>query len=238
MKVLIACEFSGIVREAFKAKGHDAWSCDLLPTEIPGQHMEVNVISVLHYGWDMMIAHPPCTYLTVTANKWLKDQPERKSGALVGEMRREARERAIEFFTILHNCNIPKIAIENPVGCMSSVLRKPDQIISPNDFGHKEEKKTCLWLKGLPLLIPTNRVEPAPRMICKSGKTMPEWYARPKLGKERQDMRNRTFQGIADAFASQWGNYEHLEKSSLCGGLTGMPGLRRTVVQKTQTTLF
>lgn len=205
MKVLIACEFSGIVREAFKAKGHDAWSCDLLPTEIPGQHMEVNVISVLHYGWDMMIAHPPCTYLTVTANKWLKDQPERKSGALVGEARREARERAITFFTILHNCNIPKIAIENPVGCMSSVLRKPDQIISPNDFGHKEEKKTCLWLKGLPLLIPTNRVEPEPRMILKSGKTMPEWYARPKLGKARQDMRNRTFPGIARAMSDQWG---------------------------------
>jgi hypothetical protein len=241
MRVLVACEFSGIVREAFKAKGHDAWSCDLLPTEILGKHNRGDVLEILdglpvcpscgnlchqdHTSffcitchqlwplsythtkapWDLMIAHPPCTYLTVTANKWLKDQPERKSGALVGRARREAREQAIEFFTILHNCKIPKKVIENPVGCMSSILRKPDQIISPNDFGHKEEKKTCLWLEGLPLLVPTNRVEPEPRMILKSGKTMPEWYARPKLGKDRQDMRNRTFQGIANAMAEQWG---------------------------------
>lgn len=205
MKVLIACEFSGIVREAFKAKGHDAWSCDLLPTEIPGQHIQGDVLEILNDGWDLMIAHPPCTYLTVTANKWLKDQPARKSGALVGEARREARREAIAFFEKLYYCKIPMKAIENPVGCMSSVLRKPDQIISPNSFGHKEEKKTCLWLENLPLLTPTNIVTPEPRMVLKSGKTMPEWYARPKLGKDRQNLRNRTFKGIAEAMANTWG---------------------------------
>jgi hypothetical protein len=205
MRVLIACEFSGIVREAFKAKGHDAWSCDLLPTEILGQHIQGDVLEILNDEWDMMIAHPPCTYLTVTANKWLKDQPERKSGALVGGARRKARQEAIDFFIKLYNCNIPRIAIENPVGCMSTELRKPDQIIQPFWFGHKESKKTCLWLKNLPLLTPTNIVEEEPRMMLKSGKTMPEWYARPKLGQDRQDLRNRTFTGIADAMAEQWG---------------------------------
>ena len=120
MKVLIACEYSGIVREAFKAKGHDAWSCDILPTEIEGQHYQDDIFKVLDQDWDLMIAHPPCTFLTVTANKWLKDQPPRKSGALVGAERRAARQDGIDFFMQLANARIPKIAIENPVGIMST----------------------------------------------------------------------------------------------------------------------
>lgn len=207
MRVLIACEFSGIVREAFKKQGWDAWSCDLEDTEISGQHIKGDVLDIINENWDLMIAHPPCTYLTVTANKWLKDQPERKSGVLVGAARRQARQEAIEFFLKLWNRNIPHICIENPVGCMSTELKKPDQIIQPFWFGHKESKKTCLWLENLPILKPTNIVEEEPRMVLKSEKTMPEWYARPKHGKERQDMRNRTFQGIADAMADQWTTY-------------------------------
>lgn len=205
MRVLVACEFSGIVREAFIRRGHDAVSCDLLPTERPGPHIQGDVLDVLGEGWDLMIAHPPCTYLTVTANKWFKEQPSRKSGALVGQERLAARRQAIDFFLKLWEAPIPKICIENPVGVMSTYLRKPDQIVQPYQFGHPESKKTCFWLKGLPLLTPTKIVEPAPRMVLKSGKTMPEWYARPKQGNERQDARNRTFAGIAEAMAAQWG---------------------------------
>lgn len=204
MKVLIACEFSGIVREAFRKRGHYVWSCDLEPSEREGHHYQGDVFDIINRGWDLMIAHPPCTYLTVTANKWLKDQPPRKSGALVGEERRRARDEAVEFFVKLCESSIDRICVENPVGVMSSLYRKPDQIIQPFHFGHKESKKTCLWLKNLPLLTPTNIVKEEPRMVLKSGKTMPEWYARPKAGKDRQNMRNRTFEGIAEAMAEQW----------------------------------
>lgn len=207
MKVLIACEFSGIVREAFRKKGHDAWSCDLLPTEIEGQHIIGDVTKILNDGWDLMIAHPPCTYLTVTANKWLKDQPPRKSGALVGEARRQARVEAIEFFLKLADANIQKIAIENPVGCMSSIYRKPDQIIQPMQFGHKEPKKTCLWLKGLPLLKATHEGIKPEYTVTKSGKNMATWYyfAENTKGPNRSKVRSKTFQGIANAMAEQWG---------------------------------
>ena len=194
MKVLIACEFSGIVREAFKAKGHDAWSCDLLPTEIPGQHIQGDVLEILDQGWDMMIAHPPCTYLTVSANKWLKDQPERKSGALVGAKRRKAREGAIRFFMELYNAPINRIAVENPIGCMSSVFRKPDQVLQPWMFGHGETKATCLWLKNLPKLTPTCIVE---------GREQKLHYLPPSPN--RAMLRSITYQGIADAFADQYG---------------------------------
>jgi len=179
-------------------------SCDIVETEKEGPHYKGDVMDIIDNGWDMMIAFPPCTYLTVTANKWLKDQPERKSGALVGQARRDAREKAIDFFMKLYNADIKKIAIENPIGCMSSVFKKPDQIIQPYYFGHKESKKTCLWLKNLPLLKYTNIVEQEKRMILKSGKTMPMWYAKPKHGKERQNLRNKTFKGIAEAMAKQW----------------------------------
>jgi len=203
MKIIIACEFSGVVREAFRKRGHDAWSCDLLPTEIPGQHYQGNIFDIINDGWDMMVAHPPCTYLTCTANKWLKDQPPRKSGALVGAERREARREAINFFLRLYNSDIEKICIENPVGCMSTELRKPDQIIKPEWFGHKEQKLTCLWIKNMPILNKTNVVNPEKRMILKSGKSMPGWYS--MKPENRSKKRSITFQGIANAMAEQWG---------------------------------
>jgi len=206
MNILIACEFSGIVREAFTAKGHNAVSCDLEQTEMQGQHIKGDVLEILHWEisggrprWDLMIAHPPCTYLTITGNKWFK--PEYKDRF---PNREQDREKAVEFFMSLANANIPRICIENPVGIMSTRWRKPDQIIQPFQFGHSEPKKTCLWLKGLPLLKPTKIVEPEYR-ISKSGKKLAKWYYEPSPSPERQKIRNRTFQGIADAFADQWG---------------------------------
>jgi len=201
MKVLIACEFSGIVREAFKKKGHDAWSCDLLPTEISGQHIQGNVREILDKDWDLMIAHPPCTYLCVTGNRWFK--PEYKSRF---PNREQQREDAIKFFMTLVNAPILKIAIENPVGIMSRLYCKPEQIIQPFQFGHKEAKKTCLWLKNLSLLKPTKLVEPE-YTTYKSGKRMATWYTEAiKLpSKEREKLRSTTFQGIANAMAEQWG---------------------------------
>lgn len=207
MNVLVACENSGSVRDAFTALGHKAMSCDLLPTETPGCHYIGDALNILHYPWDLLIAHPPCTYLTVTANKWLKDQPARKSGALVGADRRAAREEAIRFFMQFANANIPKIAIENPVGCISSQWRKPNQIIQPMDFGHPEPKKTCLWLKGLPLLKATHQGVQPEYTMSKSGKRMATWYyyADNSRGSNRSKVRSKTFQGIADAMAAQWG---------------------------------
>jgi hypothetical protein len=214
MRILIACEYSGTVRDAFIRGGHDAMSCDLLPTDTPGPHYQGDVRDVINAGWDMMIAHPPCTYLTVTANKWMKDQPKRKSGALVGAERRYARDEAILFFMLFVNSDIPKIAIENPIGCMSSVFRKPDQIIQPFQFGHSERKATCLWLKGLPKLEPTNIVEPI-SYIAAGKKYSPTHYnSRRSLnrldclppGEERSKLRSKTYQGIADAMAQQWGD--------------------------------
>jgi hypothetical protein len=202
LKVLVACEFSGVVREAFRKRGHDAWSCDLLDTEIPSEyHWKGDVLNIINdYGWDLMIAHPPCTYLCVTGNKWFKPQykdrfPDRDN----------QRKQAVEFFFKLANADIPRICIENPIGIISTAWRKPDQIIQPFQFGHSEPKKTCLWLKNLPLLKSTKIVEPDYH-ITKSGKRVPRWYYEPSYTKERQTMRERTFQGIADAMAWQWGN--------------------------------
>jgi len=200
MNVLVACEFSGVVREAFTKRGHNAWSCDLLPTEIEGKHYQGNVLDMLTDSWDLVIAHPPCTYLTVTGNKWFKPEYQDRF-----PRREQQRKEAIEFFlefTDLEHIN--KVAIENPVGIMSTIWRKPDQIIQPFQFGHKEPKKTCLWLKNLPKLEPTNIVEPE-YIVTKSGKRVPKWYYEPSYTKERQLMRERTFQGIADAMAEQWG---------------------------------
>ena len=194
MKVLIACEYSGRVRDAFTKLGHDAMSCDILETESPGKHYKGDVRDVLGGGWDMMVAHPPCTYLTVSANKWYKDQPERKSGALVGQARRDAREDAIFFFMLLMTCNINKIAIENPIGVLSSKYRKPDQVIQPWQFGHGESKATCLWLKNLPKLESTNVVD---------GREQRLHLLPPSI--DRAKIRSKTYQGIADAMASQWG---------------------------------
>ena len=182
MKILIACEFSGIVREAFRARGHDAWSSDLLPTEIPSEyHLQGDVLEHLYKGWDMLIAHPPCTHLAV-------------SGARYFKYKQQEQEEALEFVKQLLNAPIEKIALENPVSIISTRIRKPDQIIQPYMFGHGETKKTCLWLKNLPLLVPTNIVE---------GRTPRVHYESP--GPNRWKNRSRTMQGIANAMANQWG---------------------------------
>lgn len=196
MRVLVACEFSGIVREAFRAKGHDAWSCDLLPTEIPGQHVQGDVLDILNDGWDLIIAHPPCTHLAVSGAAWFKQK--REDGR---------QQEGIDFFMKFVDIKCPKVAIENPVGIMSRIYRKPDQIIQPYEYGEPFSKKTCLWLKGLPKLIPTNIVDKGEQIKYKSGKSMPKWYADAfKLSpQERAKIRSKTFQGIANAMASQWG---------------------------------
>jgi hypothetical protein len=217
MRVLVACEFSGRVREAFRAKGHDAWSCDLLSADDDSPyHYQCNVFDVLDKGWDLMIAHPPCTYLTVTGNSWFyhpddKHLPtdERRPHPRFPN-RRQHREEAVEFFMKLINTDIPKIAVENPVGIMSTRFRKPDQYIQPYEFGDPERKKTGLWLKGLPCLVPTDVVEPN-IIQYKNGKgTDSKWHMDtmklPPL--ERMKARSKTFQGIADAMADQWGKEE------------------------------
>jgi hypothetical protein len=196
MRVLVACEFSGIVREAFRARGHDAWSCDLLPTEIPSDfHIQNDVRLFLDADWDLMIAHPPCTYLANSGERWMKDNPDRQ---------RQRRE-AVEFVLSLWNAPIPKIAIENPIGHLSTSWRKPDQIIQPFQFGHSEWKSTCLWLKNLPALAPTNLVEPDSRVGGgkKPGRISSRIHRLPK-GPERPKERSRTYKGIAEAMAEHW----------------------------------
>lgn len=189
MKVLVACEFSGVVREAFARRGHDSWSCDLLPTEIPGKHIEGDVLKVLNAGWDMMIAHPPCTYLCSSGLHWNKRRPEREI----------LTDKAIEFVRELMNAPINKIAIENPIGCISSRIRKPDQIIQPWQFGHDASKATCLWLKSLTHLKPTI-------IIRKDRYANQTESGQNKLppSKDRWKLRSITYQGIADAMAEQW----------------------------------
>jgi len=182
MRILVACEFSGIVREAFKAKGHDAWSCDLLPTEIPGNHIQGDVLEVLDDDWDLMIAHPPCTHLAVSGARWFVQKYWEQWDALA-------------FVRDLMDARIERIAIENPIGVISTRIRKPDQIIQPWMFGHGETKATCLWLQNLPKLIPTNIVEGREHRIWKLPPS-------PNRGKER----SRTFLGIAKAMAEQWGD--------------------------------
>ena len=205
MKILIACEFSGTVREAFTKLGHDVTSCDLEPTSLPGKHYQGSVLDILNDEWDMMVAHPPCTYLTVTGNKWFKDEYKDRF-----PNRQQDRKDAIEFFMALVNANIPKIVIENPIGIMSTIYQKPSQIIQPWQFGHEASKSTCLWIKGLPLLKPTNIVSKGEFVTFKSGKRMTKWYADAAKysHKERAKIRNTTFQGIADAMADQWGKNE------------------------------
>lgn len=196
MKVLVACEFSGRVREAFIRKGHDAYSCDLLPTLIDGQHIQHDVRDILHCGWDLMIAHPPCTYLAASGLHWNKRRPER---ALLTEL-------ALEFIRLLLNAPIEKIALENPIGCINTRIRKPDQIIQPYLFGEDASKSTCLWLKNLPPLTPTLYIEP--RIV--DGKK--RWANQTDSGQnkltpseDRWKLRSLTYLGIASAFAEQWG---------------------------------
>ena len=183
MRVLIACEFSATVRDAFRARGHDAWSCDLLPCEgDPAWHIQGDAIDAAYSRqWDLMIAHPPCTHLAVSGARWFRDKlPQQKA--------------ALAFVRALLDAPIPRIALENPVSIISSRIKKPDQVIQPWQFGHGETKATCLWLKGLPFLKPTNIVDGRVARVHK----MPP-------GPDRWKERSRTYQGIADAMAEQWG---------------------------------
>lgn len=224
MKVLIACERFGVIRDAFINAGHDAWSCDLVDSEVPGPHIRGNALSVIGWGWDLMIAHPDCTYLTCSAEWAYGDGPYHqrvKPGTLVGEARRAAREMALTFVEALAAAPIPFIAIENPaIGAINKRLdltrygfcsNFPTQVIHPHQYGHDASKATGLALKGLPVLLPTHLVEP--RMVPQpSGKTLPRWGNQTDSGQNRLSPgegrameRARTYQGWADAMATQWG---------------------------------
>ena len=203
MKVLIACEESQTVCKAFREKGHEAYSCDIQECSggHPEWHIKGDVLPLLKQQWDLIIAHPPCTRLTVAANKYYKPEYAERFPSI-----HQDRKDAIEFFLEFTRCNCPKVAIENPIGIMSTVYKKPEQIIQPYQFGHTERKATCLWLKGLTKLKPTNIVEPD-IIVHKSGKTDSRLhYETLKLPKqERAKARSKTFQGIANAMAEQWG---------------------------------
>lgn len=183
MRVLVACEFSGTVRDAFRERGHDAVSCDLLPTEKPGPHIQGDVLTVLGDGWDLMVAHPPCTHLAVSGARWFKDKAAEQAMAL-------------DFVRSLLDAPIERIALENPVSVISTKIRKPDQVVHPWQFGHGETKATCLWLKGLPTLVPTCIVDGREARVHR----MPP-------GENRWRERSRTYPGIAAAMADQWGSH-------------------------------
>lgn len=194
MRVLVACEYSGAVRDAFRAKGHDAVSCDLLPTDVPGPHIEGDVRGVIEEtagAWDLLIAFPPCTHLAVSGARWFKDKVEEQ-------------KEALDFVRYLMNAPIPRIAIENPVSVISTKIRKPDQIIQPWQFGHGETKRTCLWLTNLPKLVPTNIVE---------GREQRVWKLPPS--EDRWKLRSQTYKGIAEAMADQWGRDSNASSPSL-----------------------
>jgi hypothetical protein len=191
MKVLVACEYSGRVRDAFADLGHDAWSCDLLPSERPGKHIVGDVRDVLTDGWDLMIAHPSCQHLAV-------------SGAKHFHRKAVEQAEALDFVRLLLNAPIARIALENPIGIISTKVRKPDQIIQPYWFGEEATKATCLWLKNLPLLVPTQMVGKGERHVTKSGRSLPKWYNLPP-SPDRWKERSRTFAGLASAMAAQWG---------------------------------
>ena len=203
MKVLCACEESQAVTIEFRKLGIEAYSNDIIECsgKHPEWHIKDDVFNIINDSWDMMIAFPPCTYLTVTGNRWFNI--ERYGEKAI--QRYEYRKQAIEFFLQLANADIPRIAIENPVGVMSTIYRKPDQIIEPYMFGDGYEKRTCLWLKNLEPLKATNIVEPEARVYYKSGKSMPAWYQ--VSGKDRAKIRSKTFPGIAKAMAQQWSVY-------------------------------
>lgn len=181
LKILVACEFSGVVRDAFLAKGHDAISCDLLPTDSPGPHIQGDIRDVDLASFDLMVAHPPCTHLAVSGARWFKDKVEEQAEAL-------------EFVRFLLDAPVQRIALENPISIISSRIRKPDQIVQPWMFGHGETKATCLWLKNLPKLVPTDIVE---------GREQKVWKLPPS--EDRWKLRSVTYKGIAEAMASQWG---------------------------------
>ena len=193
MKVLVACEYSGIVRNAFAAKGHNAWSCDILPTESPGNHFQGDVLEHLDKGWDLMIAHPPCTYLSNAGARFL--YPKGK----LNEERYKLGLKAKKFFMALYNAPINKICVENPISSKIFALPKHTQTIQPYEYGHPVQKKTCLWLKNLPELKPTNIIYKR-----QSTKIPGNWFN--KGGKDRQKNRSKFFVGFAQAMADQWGN--------------------------------
>tara|TARA_R100001443_G_scaffold81431_1_gene88365 strand:+ start:46 stop:633 length:588 start_codon:yes stop_codon:yes gene_type:complete len=195
MKVLVACEYSGIVRDAFVAKGHDAWSCDILPTEKPGNHIQDDILKHLDKGWDLMIAHPPCTHLAVSGARWFTE----------GKKPWSLQIEALDFVRKLLNAPIEKIALENPVSVISTKIRKPNQIIQPFQFGHDVSKKTCLWLKNLPNLIHTKIVKPD--IIEKDGYKMSRhhWETFKLPSNIRGKVRSKFYKGIAEAMANQWG---------------------------------
>lgn len=204
MRVLIACEYSGIVRDAFIARGHYAMSCDLLPTDKPGPHYQGDVLDIINDGWDLMIAHPPCTYLSVSGMHWttrgLRDP--------------QLTVDALEFVRVLLSAPIPRIALENPVSVISSRIRKPDQIIQPHEYGHDASKKTCLWLKGLPLLKSTNHIPG--RLVngrMRWGNQTDSGQNKLAPSADRWKIRSETFEGIAEAMADQWGSLEAVEMS-------------------------
>lgn len=231
LKVLVACEYSGAVRDAFIRAGHEAMSCDLLPTDAPGPHYQGDVRDVLQQPWDILIAHPPCTYLSSSGLHW------NRRGVLVdGRPRAELTEEGIAFARLFidgpETAHIPMRAVENPIGCLSTRVRKPDQIIHPYQFGHDASKATCLWLHGLPLLAHTVMI--GPRWVC-CGVTLPEGVGKygcpschgekkplPRWGnqtdsgqnklpptEDRWKIRSETFSGIAEAMAMQWGGLSH-----------------------------
>lgn len=201
MRVLVACEFSGRVRNSFARLGHDAWSCDLLESETAGNHIVGNVLSVLSDGWDAMICHPPCTRLAVSGARWWKGKEKEQ-------------QEAIEFALALWNAPIPRIALENPIGKLSSVIGRPTQIIQPWQFGHGETKATCLWLRNLPALVPTSVVDGREARIHKCPPSADRWK-----------IRSRTYSGIAHAMASQWGPLEPLTGTGLASPVPVRAGL-------------
>tara|TARA_R100000687_G_scaffold82748_1_gene83115 strand:+ start:2162 stop:2776 length:615 start_codon:yes stop_codon:yes gene_type:complete len=203
MKILIACEYSGIVRDAFTIQGHDAWSCDILPTESKGNHIQDNVLNHLDKDWDMMIAHPPCTYLSNAGNRWFDEE---KYGEQARE-RKQLRLESMEFVKKLYNNNVPRICIENPVGFLSSNWKKPDQIIQPYYFGDPERKRTCLWLKNLQPLKYTDVVEPKIYGYHKGGKHKGQpihFHEHVPRTKNRSKIRSKFWKGISKAMAEQW----------------------------------
>jgi hypothetical protein len=192
LRVLVGCEFSGVVRRAFRKRGHDAWSCDLLPADDGSEHhYQGDVMDVIGLGWDLMIAFPPCTHLAVSGARHFEEK--RKDGR---------QQEAIKFFMALVNAPIPRIAIENPIGIMSTLYRKPDQIIQPWMSGHMEQKSTCLWLKGLPKLVETNNVKDE---MMKLPKRERERVHHMSPGPDRWKLRSTTYEGIGEAIADQWG---------------------------------
>lgn len=216
IKVLVACEYSGTVRDEFSKLGFDTTSCDILPTESEGKHYQGDVRDILCNNWDLVIGHPPCTYLAVSGARWMY-HPEDKN-LPVGERRRhpkypnrlEDQESALGFFKLLYNCPSRHVALENPVSVLSSKFRKPDQVIQPYQFGDPATKTTCLWTRGLPKLTSTNIVSPQ-TIITSTGRTYDKWWydtcKLPTKNGERAHARNKTFKGIAEAMATQWGEY-------------------------------